>query len=108
VGAASKVFLEPAMNPITEIREQTAALTVDLLISDAQLTVTFLDLAELSPNTDEGRERCFQQASQAHDIIVKLVPHLTLTEEQKEALMKRLTVLRGRLDRYVARFRKVA
>lgn len=85
---------------ITEIRKQATAETVDLLISDAQLAVTFLDLAEHSPNTDEEREHCFQQAIHAHDIIVRLVPQLTLTEEQNEALMRRLIVLRGRLDRH--------
>ena len=85
---------------ITEIREQATAETVDLLINDAELAVTFLDLAEQSLHTDEEREHCFQQATHTHDIIVKLVPHLTLTEEQNEALMRRLIVLRGRLDRH--------
>lgn len=88
--------------------ESADTLASDYLLIDLEAALALLKLAEDGSAREEARQRRFQAAVSAYDTIVKLLPSVALTEEQHEALMQRLTVLRQGLDRRVERCRKVA
>jgi len=96
------------MKPIDEINNQTNAALVDFLLIDSETAITFIDRAEDDSAREEDRVRRFRAASKGYNTIVKLLPRTTLTQEQYEVLMKRLTVLRERLDRHLAMHPKLA
>ncbi|HYK35879.1 hypothetical protein [Alloacidobacterium sp.] len=88
------------MSPIEEIQEQANAVVIDFLLIDSQAALTFLSRAEDDSAREADRGRRFQAASDAYNTIVELLPRTTLTRGQYEFLMKRLTVLRERLNRH--------
>jgi hypothetical protein len=96
------------MRSIAEIKDPGNALTIDLLLNDTQIAMSFLDLAELPSASDEDRERRHQEAARAYNTILKFLARTMLSEEQYEALMTRLNVLRARLENHAATHRKVA
>jgi hypothetical protein len=96
------------MRSFEETKERGNILIVDLLLSDMQLAMTFIDCAEQALSDDEDRRRLYQKAGRAYSTIVKLLERTAISPEQYEALMKRLTVLRGRLDAYIPTQRKIA
>jgi len=97
-----------AHEPLDQVNNQTNAALVDFLLIDSETAITFMNRAEDDSCREEDRIRRFEAASKGYNTIVKLLPRTTLTQEQYEALMKRLAVLRERLDRHLATYRKVA
>jgi hypothetical protein len=96
------------MKPIREIHEQANALVSDFLLIDSQTALILLDRAEDDSAREEDRTRRFRAANEAYSTIIKLLPRTTLTQGQCETLTKNLIALRGRLDRHLATYRKVA
>ena len=96
------------MSTIEETNEEINTLRIDFLLADSQTAIAFLNLAEDDSATEEDRARRFRAATNAYNTIVKLLPRTTFPPEQYEALMKNMTVLRGRLDRHLAMYREVA
>jgi len=96
------------MKPIEEVQNQTNTALVDFLLIDSETAITFIDRAADDSAREEDRVRRFQAANKGYNTIVKLLPRTTMTQEQYEALMKKLTVLRDRLDRHLAMHPNVA
>ena len=69
---------------------------MDFLVTDAELALTFLDMARASSN-EENRSRRTREARRAYDTILKRLPKLKPEPEQLEKLNDLLTVLRKRL-----------
>ena len=96
------------MKTLEELSESADALARDSLLIDSEAALAFLKLAEVGSAREEDRQGRFQAAVSAYNTIVKLLPRATLTEEQYEALMQRLTILRQGLESHEERCRKVA
>jgi hypothetical protein len=71
-------------------------ISIDFLISDARVALTFLDLAETT-RIAEDRGRRIKEAKQAYDSILCFLPRATPTDEQGEALGAELAKLKERL-----------
>lgn len=69
---------------------------VDLLISDVNLGLTFLDLAETTSRA-EDRARRIQEAQKAYETTLYFLTRVTPTEEQSEVLNRNLLTLKTRL-----------
>ena len=69
---------------------------VQLLLTDADIALTFLDAAKISANK-EGRSRRIHEARKAYDSILHLMTHLKPDPAQLEVLNKRISKLRQRL-----------
>lgn len=71
-------------------------ISVDFLINDVRIALTFLDLAETT-KIARDRLRRIGEAKQAYDSILSFLPCATPTDEQKEVLSRGLKVLKERL-----------
>jgi hypothetical protein len=76
--------------------ERAQQIRADILMSDADFALTFLDLAETTV-VEENRIRRRAEARRAYHAILKFVSKSHLTQEQRSALTKRLDRIRGRL-----------
>ena len=81
----------PAAN-ITEAN----SLTIELLITDAKLALTLMDLAATT-NVAADRSRRLGEAQQAYRTILSFVPRVMPTQEQAETLQDLMKTLRTRL-----------
>jgi len=84
------------MKDLQELREQSNRASVDLLFTDAEMALTFLDLARTSRN-DDLRKRRIHEALKAYNFIRGHIPSVTLTASQKIALNKKMALLKLRL-----------
>lgn len=80
---------------IDNLREANEA-GVNLLLTDVETALTFLDAAEVGSNP-EDRSRRIRSARKAYETILRLRPRFTLDAAQTAALDKGLKVLRERL-----------
>src|SRR5215469_6307641 len=70
--------------------------TIELLMTDAKTALTLLDLADTT-KIAEDRARRIVEARKAYDTIRTFLPRLSPTQEQREALVKDLESIKGRL-----------
>ena len=70
---------------------------VEFLLIDLDTALTFMDVAETTGN-EETRQRNFQNARTAYDSILQLMQKVTLDDAQNEAIRKKLTLVRTRLE----------
>jgi hypothetical protein len=70
--------------------------SVTLLLTDAEVALTFLDMAEVT-SFPESRSRQIGEALTAFRSITKLSPRFVFTREQRRSLDEKLSVLRTRL-----------
>ncbi|KAA6463195.1 hypothetical protein DYQ86_07710 [Acidobacteria bacterium AB60] len=70
---------------------------MDLLITDARLALTLLELAETT-KVEEDHRRRIGEATHAYETIVHFLARVTPTKEQLEELNGELTTLRERLS----------
>ena len=70
---------------------------VQFLLVDLDTALTFMDIAETTGN-EETRQRNFENARYAYDSILRLMQKVTLDDAQNEAIRKKLTLVRTRLE----------
>ena len=80
-----------------ELREATSSASIDLLLTDARLGLTFITVAETA-TSDEGRERNIGNARKAHDWVCSKRPAFVLTDSQNRDLDSMLRELKSRLE----------
>jgi hypothetical protein len=85
-----------AMLPFRELREQTNTIGIDFLLTDISTAHVFLDVAETT-GVEENRKRNRANAQLAYDTVLRLLPRVTISAEQKRDFSTRLEVLRKRL-----------
>jgi len=78
------------------IRDSAAAAMSEFLLIDADMALSFLELAEKTddPNMRDRRQNV---ATKAYRKIIALMPKVTMTGEQKAVLESKLSAVRGRL-----------
>jgi hypothetical protein len=86
------------MKSLEELREQSNKSLVDLLFTDVEMALTFVDLARVS-RIPELKERRLKEARKACEFIVGRIPNVSLSSEQSVALNEKLAVLKDRLTR---------
>lgn len=96
------------MRSNAQVQHQINALAVDLLLTGAQTALTFLNVANRASASKEDRESRYEEAFLIYNIILKFLPRVKMNREQKEALKKRLTVVRSKLDLHFAGHSKAA
>ena len=67
------------------------------LLADLDTALTFIDIANTTGN-EEMRQRNSQNARCAYDTVLQLMQKVTLDDAQNEAIRKKLTLLRIRLE----------
>ena len=82
------------------ITENFAQTLLDFLLSDVDVALTFLDLAENSQDPETAR-RHFEKALKAYDIVVGKLPTVRPNPEQQTLLNAKLRLLRTRLNMVV-------
>ena len=70
---------------------------VEFLLVDLDTALTFMAIAETTGN-EETRQRNYQNARIAYDSVLQLMQKVTLDNAQNEAIRKKLTLLRTRLE----------
>jgi hypothetical protein len=85
------------MKSLQSLRQAGNAASVELILSDARLAHTFLDLADTSKR-DEDKIRRRGEASVAYRSILRFRPRVQMTEQQQALLTELLASLRRRLE----------
>lgn len=85
------------MEPGTELQERVNAVTVQLLLIDAEMALTMLDAADTT-RLAENRIRGRAEARKAYDTILRLVENVEMNDEQRLLLETRLNELCRRLS----------
>jgi hypothetical protein len=80
-----------------ESREYANRARYDLVLVDAELALTFLDLADFA-ESQEQREHRLDEAKRAYDTVLKALPTLYLTTPQRIMLNQKLAMIRVRLS----------
>ncbi len=70
---------------------------IDFLLTDLDLAVTFMVVAEVSRNA-ETVHRNYENARTAHDTVVRLLERLTPNAKQRRAIDAKLALLKTRLQ----------
>lgn len=73
-----------------------------------QTALKFLNVANSASASKEDREDRYEEAFLIYNTILKFLPRVPMNQEQKEALMKRLTVVQRKLDLHLPTLRNVA
>lgn len=81
---------------IHQVMEKSHRIGVEFLLTDMRTGMTFLDIAEVT-QSGEIRDRNRDNARLVYDTVVRLMPRLSPTEEERSNLEDRLSELRKRL-----------
>jgi hypothetical protein len=79
-----------------EVRDEYQRLMADAMLADADLALTFLDLAD-STKIIKDQKRRQREATTAYETITVALPTFVLTTEQRILLNRKLTLLKLRL-----------
>lgn len=82
--------------PISETLRDSNDAGLSFLLTDVEMALTLLDLAESTADAN-GRSRRIREATEAHDTIVHLLPRLKPDAAQSQQLSERMSLLRKRL-----------
>jgi hypothetical protein len=83
-------------NQTWQIMEQSNRIGVQFLITDLAVALTFLDFAEVS-HSEDTRRRNRQNAQSAYDTVLRLLPRLAPSPEERATLEIKLAELKDRL-----------
>lgn len=84
------------MKSIQELQAQSNQANVNLLFTDAEMALTFLDLARTSQD-EKLKLRRMHEAGKAYTFIQRRIPTLRLTPDETIALNKKMALLKLRL-----------
>lgn len=79
------------------LRTDLNATGVELLLTDLDAALTFLDVAEVT-GIEETARRNHHNARRAYDTVLHLLQNLRPTAEQQQLIDQKLAVLRARLE----------
>jgi hypothetical protein len=85
------------MKTLQELGEQTNKARVSLLLADAQMALTLLDMARGSKKS-ELRKRRTDEALKAYSFIRDRMPTVSLTPSETDVLNKKMALLKLRLS----------
>jgi hypothetical protein len=77
--------------------EESQRIGVEFLIADLSIALTFLDIAEAT-ESEGHRQRNRQNALAAHATVMRLLPRLSPSPDERRVLESRLAKLRERLQ----------
>ena len=78
------------------VHNQIKRTSVELLIADLELGLTFLDVADTSINEQTIR-RNSRNGRNVYDTALRLLPRLTLNKEERQTIEDKLATLKKRL-----------
>lgn len=76
---------------------ESSRAALEFLLTDLDLAMTFLDLADTS-TIPETVQRNRHNARRAYDAVLHHLPKLVLTISERQAIEKKLSVLRMRIE----------
>ena len=79
-----------------QIVDQSHRVAVQFLLADITVALTFLDVADTTHSQDT-RDRNRQNARSAYDTVLRLLPNVNATDEERIALQSKMERLKGRL-----------
>lgn len=85
------------MKSFGELRQQSNKAKVDLLLADAEMALTLLDVARTS-NISELKERRTNEARKAYSFLQEHIATVSLTPSETAALNAKMAVLKLRLS----------
>jgi hypothetical protein len=85
------------MKSFQELSDQSNKARVDLLLADAEMALTLLDVAHTS-NISELKQRRTDEARKAYSFIQEQIPTVSLTPSETAALNEKMAVLKLRLS----------
>ena len=88
------------MKSLYLVERRANAVKADLVLIDAEVALSFLDLAELTTSR-AIRERQRMQAAKAYQMVMERLPNVIFTKQQKAELDKILKKIRSRLPTVV-------
>lgn len=83
-------------NSTRQIMEQSQRIGVQFLIADLTVALTFLDVAEVT-NSEDSRRRNQQHARYAYETVLRLLPRVSPSAEERPTLQSKIAELRDRL-----------
>ena len=84
------------MKKFEQLRKETSAIHLDFLLTDLGAASTFLDIAQTTQNC-ETRSRNVQNATDAHDAVLKFFPRVTMSVQQNADVQLKLDLLFARI-----------
>ena len=88
------------MKSLYLVERRANAVKADLMLIDADMALSFLDLAELTKSS-VVRQRQKVRAAEAYRTVMERLPDVTFTKQQKAELDKILKKIRSRLPTVV-------
>lgn len=85
------------MKDLQELRDQSNRASVELLFTDVEMALTFLDLASTSQDKSL-RQRRIGEATKAYQFIRSHIPTVKLTTSEDIAINRKIALLKLRLD----------
>lgn len=79
-----------------QIVEESNRVGIQFLLADLATGLTFLNVAAVT-HSDESRQRNYQNALSAYQTVIRLLPRVTPSAEERDDLNGKLDILRGRL-----------
>ena len=79
-----------------QILEQSQRTAIQFLMADLTVALTFLDVADVT-QSEETRRRNRRNALSAYETVLRLLPRVSPTEEERRALDSKIAELRDRL-----------
>jgi len=79
-----------------QLLEQSHRIGVQFLLADLAAALTFLDVAEVT-ELEESRTRNRQKARYVYDTVIRLMPKVATSNEERAALEDRVAELKRRL-----------
>ena len=79
-----------------DILEQAHHICAQFLLTDMNVAHTFLDVAEVTESADT-RKRNQEHALTAYQTVLRLLPRIAPSDDERSALRERLQILRARL-----------
>ena len=90
------MFQRMKVKSIAEHGSEADQLTAEFLITDAQIALTFLDLAETTRHAKKS-SRLIGEARRAYETILSFVRRSRFTPDQAQVLNKALEIIESRL-----------
>lgn len=84
------------MNSTPQIMYQSHRIGVQFLMADLSVALTFLNVAEVTQSEDT-RRRNRQNARWAYDTVLRFLPRVSPSDEERPALQFKIVELRDRL-----------
>lgn len=79
-----------------ELREQSNRLGVQFVLTELEMALSFLDVADGTSNL-ERQQRLFENGKKAHHTIQRFIPRLIFSASEASIVNRKLQLIRARL-----------